>query len=297
MPIVNRQTLDDANKSYRALFKDRFDKAPVLWPLVAMEATSTGSEETYAWLGAVPMVREWVGPRVVESLKAEGYTIKNKKWANAIAVGRDEIEDDKLGMVRPRLEDLADAAAYAYDQVVFQMLSDGFTLVCYDTLSFYNAAHRDDPAAAAQSNRSVAPLSATSFRAARAAMRKFTDYRGNELGILPDTLVVGPDLESTAEEILVADKNAAGATNVDKGKAKIVVSPWLKTATEWHLLCTSRAVRALILQKREPFEFQAQEDPNNDSVFNLDEFHYGTRGRHNAGFGLWQLAYGSTGTG
>ena len=50
------------------------------------------------------------------------------------------------------------------------------------------------------------------------------------LGIKPDLLVVPPSLEDAAEEILLANRNAAGATNTQKGKAKILVAPWLEAA-------------------------------------------------------------------
>ena len=52
------------------------------------------------------------------------------------------------------------------------------------------------------------------------------DY-GRPLGIVPDLLVVPPSLEDEAEEILKADRNAAGATNTQKGKVEMLVVPWL----------------------------------------------------------------------
>ena len=61
----------------------------------------------------------------------------------------------------------------------------------------------------------------------------------------------------------------------------------------WYLLDTSRAVRPLIWQEREKYDFQSLTRPTDDHVFMKDEFLYGVRARVNAGFGLWQLAYGS----
>ncbi|MGG7567734.1 Mu-like prophage major head subunit gpT family protein [Rhodovulum sp. DZ06] len=60
----------------------------------------------------------------------------------------------------------------------------------------------------------------------------------------------------------------------------------------WFLLDTSRAVRPLIWQVREDYEFQRRDRPEDDDVFFNDQFLYGIRARVNAGFGLWQLAYG-----
>jgi len=61
----------------------------------------------------------------------------------------------------------------------------------------------------------------------------------------------------------------------------------------WFLLDTSRAIKPLIWQVREEYEFQSLMAPNDPHVFMKDEYLYGVRARVNAGFGLWQLAYGS----
>ena len=63
----------------------------------------------------------------------------------------------------------------------------------------------------------------------------------------------------------------------------------------WFLLDTTRAIKPLIHQKRRPFEFVAKtSEQQSDLVFTRNEFVYGVDGRANAGYGLWQLAFGST---
>lgn len=64
-------------------------------------------------------------------------------------------------------------------------------------------------------------------------------------------------------------------------------------AAPWFLLDTSQAVRPLVWQKRTPYEFQQVTNPGDQHVFRRDEYLYGVRARVNAGFGLWQLAFGS----
>ena len=63
--------------------------------------------------------------------------------------------------------------------------------------------------------------------------------------------------------------------------------------TPWYLLDTSRGVRPLIWQEREKYEFQQLAEDRDEYVFKNDKYLYGIRARVNAGFGLWQLAYGS----
>lgn len=64
-------------------------------------------------------------------------------------------------------------------------------------------------------------------------------------------------------------------------------------STAWYLLDTSRAVRPIIWQEREKYEFQQLTQENSEYVFLNDRYLYGIRARVNAGFGLWQMAYGS----
>lgn len=61
----------------------------------------------------------------------------------------------------------------------------------------------------------------------------------------------------------------------------------------WYLLDLSREVRPFIFQERIPFELQKFNASDSEHVFLHDEYLYGLRGRMNAGFGLWQMAYAS----
>ena len=61
------------------------------------------------------------------------------------------------------------------------------------------------------------------------------------------------------------------------------------TGPAWFLLDTSRAVRPIVWQEREPYEFQAMTRPDDPNVFFNNEYVYGIRARVNAGFGLWHL--------
>ena len=74
---------------------------------------------------------------------------------------------------------------------------------------------------------SKAALDAANFNAAYAAMMKFTGDGGRKLGIVPDTLVTGPDNMAAAEALLKAQQNAAGASNTNYNKVQLIVTPWM----------------------------------------------------------------------
>lgn len=74
---------------------------------------------------------------------------------------------------------------------------------------------------------SKAVLDAANFNAAYTAMMKFTGDGGRKLGIVPDTLVTGPDNMAAAETLLKAMKSANGADNTNYNKVQLIVTPWM----------------------------------------------------------------------
>lgn len=70
-------------------------------------------------------------------------------------------------------------------------------------------------------------LDADSFEAARAAHQSFKGDNGQPLAIRSTELWVPPTLEGKARRIVEAETGANGASNVNRGLAKVVVCPWL----------------------------------------------------------------------
>lgn len=70
-------------------------------------------------------------------------------------------------------------------------------------------------------------LDANAYGAARAAMMSMKGDNGKPLGVRPTLLVVPPSMEKQALELLQAEKNASGATNIYQNTAQLLVSPWL----------------------------------------------------------------------
>ena len=82
-----------------------------------------------------------------------------------------------------------------------------------------------------------------------------------------------------------------------QGTAKPLVIPQLAGHDSmWFLLCTSRPIKPLIWQQRKKPKFVSKTQETDDNVFMSKKFIYGADSRGNAGFGFWQMAYGSDGT-
>ena len=77
--------------------------------------------------------------------------------------------------------------------------------------------------------------------------------------------------------------NPTTASNVQTGSGE-----------PWFLLDTSKAIRPMIYQERAALDNLAKLDaPTDPNVFWRKEYVYGSDGRCNVGFGLWQLSFGS----
>lgn len=291
--IINPQTLRGVYTGFNTLFNQAFAGQKPTYEKVATVVPSTTDTETYAWLGDIPGMREWVGDREIQNLTGSGYTIRNKDFEMTVGVDRNALEDDKVGLYRPAIQMLGESAATHPDELVYELLSSGFTELCYDGKAFFAADHPVGKSAV--SNKLTAKLTPEAYKTARAMMMNFKNGKGRSLGLLPDLLVVPPALEAAARDILVADF-VNGTKNTMQDTAEIHVEPRLKNDTAWFLLCTKRPIKPLIYQQRKKAKFVSKTAETDDNVFMSRKFLYGADSRGNAGFGFWQMAVGSNGS-
>lgn len=297
----------------RTEFMKSYIETSVEWQKVATIIPSTKSEETYAWLGQTPKMREWKDERIPKGLSEYSFTIKNRKWEASLAIDREAIEDEQYGQIMIRAKDLGAEAKRHPEELVFSLLQDGFSttgatgdiagknIAAYDGKSFFATDHTfvGGEYTTNQSNRGTSALASGSLQAVLTAMRKFKDDRGRIAGVVPTDLVVPADLEWTARELLNSayfpeegTTTTKLATNVMKGILNLIVSPYLTDTNNWFVLANNRVVKPIIFQMRTPEEFNALEG-DSEHAFKTDEYLYGIRSRYNVGFGDWRFAYGS----
>lgn len=294
--VITSQSLQGMKSGFNALFNKAYTETTPQYEKVAMVVPSSGADETYGWLGQLPALREWIGEREIHNLTATGYTIKNKDYELTISVGRNDIADDKIGIYSPLFQEMGVSAKMHPDELIFSLFAAGFTNICYDGTAFFSDKHPlTESGNDFQSNMGTQKLSPHSYEAARSQMMTIKGESGKSLKIIPDLLVVSPQKEATARQILFADL-IAGNTNVNKNTSDLLVVPELADTPEyWFLLSTKRAIKPFIFQMREKPRFVSKTQDNDDNVFFQNAFLYGCNARYNAGYGLWQLAYGSTG--
>ena len=97
--------------------------------------------------------------------------------------------------------------------------------------------------------------------------------------------------------LLTNDKLADDKPNPYKGTAELVVDGRIESDTAWFLLDTSKPVKPFVYQPRKKPVFVSQTNPESEDVFNLKKYKFGAEARAAAGYGFWQLGFGSTGAG
>lgn len=139
--LINRANIESIFTGYKTIFNQAFAGAESHFQKIAMVVPSGASEETYAWLGNNTVIREWIGDRIIQNLKAHGYTIKNVKVESTVSVKREDIEDDKYGLFAPMVQQLGQNAKQHPDKLIFKLLKNGFNATCYDGQNFFDTDH------------------------------------------------------------------------------------------------------------------------------------------------------------
>ncbi len=303
--LINQSNLDTVFNAFNAAFTRGLVASDPQWEQVAMRVVSGTREEQYGWIEQTAGIREWLGDRVIHNLAAQEFKITNRDFEKTIAVDRNDLEDDRVGIFGPVFEQLGRETRQFPDQLVFPLLAAGFASPAYDGQYFFDTDHPvlDETGATVSvantdggagspwflidSSKAFKPLvfqdrrafqfvrkdrpeddnvftrkqflygvdgrmnvgfglwqlawgskqelNAANYEAARAAMAGFIRDGGVKLGVMPDTLVVGPGLEGAARRLLFGGDRVeepdtgffVSRSNEWKDSARLVVSPFL----------------------------------------------------------------------
>ncbi|HHQ4467753.1 TPA: Mu-like prophage major head subunit gpT family protein [Aeromonas veronii] len=141
MAMITPALLQSLFTGFKKNFEDAKSEAPAQYTKIATVIKSTTKSNTYGWLGKFPSLRKWVGDRVIESMKAHGYQIVNEDFEATVAVDRNDIADDELGIYAPMFAEMGRSAGIHPDELCFGLLGAGFTTPCYDSQYFFDTDH------------------------------------------------------------------------------------------------------------------------------------------------------------
>jgi phage major head subunit gpT-like protein len=101
---------------------------------------STNASEVYPFLGGLPNMRPWVGDRVIHSLEAGDFTIKNRKFELTHGISRDSIDDDTFGLYGPIFKEQGRSTSAHPNQLAVEVLEKNPD--CYDGQPLFDADHK-----------------------------------------------------------------------------------------------------------------------------------------------------------
>ena len=198
----------------------------------------------------------------------ETRTIRAKLTGRMSSITMVDIVNDDLGALTQVPSRLGRGAATKLNQ-------DFWTEFAANNATFYRA----ETAGAGNA------LQISSLRTALASYRKLTDPDGNPLGITPSILLVPPELEMTAEELMGSSVLITGANetrgnvNVFAGRFQVVSSAYLTSATTWWLVANPAELPAMEVAflngQRLPTVQQADADFNMLGIQVRGHFSYG----------------------
>ncbi|MEM6980598.1 MAG: Mu-like prophage major head subunit gpT family protein [Planctomycetota bacterium] len=108
---------------------------------LCMTSRTTSESQGYAWIGALPGMREWLGPRKFKELLAYDYAVKNREWESSLQLQKKAMEDDSIGMLSPVANSLVSKARRKPDNRLVDVINAAETSQCYDGQFFFDSDH------------------------------------------------------------------------------------------------------------------------------------------------------------
>jgi phage major head subunit gpT-like protein len=290
--ILNTTILQKAlNSQFEQQYRNFMQSPEVMRAMAMMTVTrSTKASEDFAWLGDLPGMKEWIGTKDLGGISDYDFTIKNKDWYTGFSIDRNEIEDDQVGAIMPRVAAMAQVAALWPYRLVLQLLDDGDSGLAYDGSAFFANRSVNDNLLSGSGVDTLAHIK-TDIQTATTTLRTMKTDTGEYMNLRPTLLVCPPAVEFSMIEAL----QTPGIINTGTGATvnplsslgiQVVSFPELSDADDWYLLCTDRPLKPFIFQQRKAptAVFDGTEEADSRKM------KYSVEMRGNAGYGFPQMA-------
>ncbi len=300
MAVVDTDFLAGVLTNFRALFQEDFEAALAFqsWLDIAMKVDSSGRIESYNWFGTPPKLEDVThGEPTLHGLNNFNFSIENHLFKSIIEVDRSTLEDDKLGLIMPRVRQLGPEAARYPGELIFNLFESGG--LAYDGVAFFantraigESANIDNIVGGAYGDGTVAEFQA-GLRDGIEAMMLFQDDRGRPMGLTPNVIVVPARLRQTAFQALNANQGtitqpvipATQSGVFEAAGYKVMVNPKLTTVDDWYMLHVRGTTRPFVFQERIAPALEGITTPTSESGVIRDKFAYSVRARGNVGYG------------
>ncbi|ECW0121649.1 head protein [Salmonella enterica subsp. enterica] len=131
----------EASSAFSVLFEEGANNVQADYPMVATTFPSHSASTGYGFLSEFPMLKEWVGDRMIKSLADHDYAIKNKLFEASIGVSRTDFEDNDYGKYGPLFSEMGMQGTLYPDEHIFSLLKKGTEELCFDGKPFFSKEH------------------------------------------------------------------------------------------------------------------------------------------------------------
>ena len=278
MPLTSGNFADLLKPGLRRVFDIGMSRPRPMMEMLFGQEVSTRYEEQYQGMGAQGLVPPFDGTVPYHDFDA-GYRtdIRNYEFAMGMQVERRLVDDDQFNQIRRRASNMTDSFNTTIEADAANIFINGFTdsgtnrmgasTNGGDGVGLLSTAHPHGPANTnnTQANEATLALNIGNLDTTRQAMRNFTDDKDQLLGINPDLLLVPPELERTAtqlvnERAIYEPGSAQYDVNMFSGRFRPVVWDRLTDPNAWFLLDSVLMKQHLIWQWRIRPEFAEAED-------------------------------------
>lgn len=255
--------------------------------------TSNKAVEYDLGIGGTGDLAEFDGTIVYDDFKQQYRTsYTHKEWVKGMKIERKLVDDDLYSIINKRPQQLALVAKRTQEKHGSSVFNAAFNTSVFsggDGLALCSTAHTFLGTSTTVGNSGTTAISATAVEATRLLMRQYTDETDNLTVGRGDTLIVPPQLEEAAWEVVNASgklDTADNNPNFNKGKYRIISWDYLSDSNNWFMADSKMMKMYLKWFNRIPTEF------NKDKDFDTYLSKWSVYTRYSYGFSDWSWIYG-----
>ncbi len=277
VPVTSTQFSQLLDSRFAKLYNDRYSQLPDMlgefFDMMDGDTLPTKDTARFGQVGAFGDIVPFTGAVNYDDV-SQGYTatLTHVEYTSGFQIERKLFDDDLFGVMDAKPKGLATAAQRTRQKHGASVFNNAFSVdstwnQSSEGLSLCNDAHTSNASGVSTAvgfdNNITSSLSAVSLAAARIQMRTFRGDRAERIDVMPDTLLIPPDLYQTAFEIvesLGVPDSANNNRNVHQGKYRVIEWNYVTDSNNWFIMDSTLMKDMLKWVDRVPTEFGMVED-------------------------------------
>ena len=278
-----------------ALFEGYGRYAPVYQKVFNVLTSQRQYEEDFTMQGLTNFVSKTEGNVISyeDFLPGNRKTYTHTTYAKGARITEEAVEDDLYGPMRKVGRALGISARATVETRAALLFNSAFVTTDYtvgDGLALYSASHtREDGGAVLSNTSTAAALSVAALETALIDLRTELDGVGKRIELMPRALVIPPDLEYVAYQVLKSAYLPGGNlndVNPLEGRLEVIVWPYLTSTTAWFVVCDMHDFK---------WFWRRQLHTRTEEVFNTCDMMFKGRMRFSFGVNEWRGSHGNAG--